>query len=79
MEWKLAGAKSRLSELVNRVLTEGPQFIRRRNDAVVVVSERDYRRWTGAQPTLKALILEGPSLEGLDVGRDASPMRDVEL
>ncbi len=79
MEWKLAAAKNRLSELVNRALTEGPQFIRRRNDSVVVISEREYLRWTGAQPTLKSRLLNGPSLEGLDLARDASQIREIDL
>ncbi len=79
MEWKLAEAKNRLSELINRVASEGAQLIRRRNDAFVVVSEREYRELTGACPTLKQLLLNGPDLDGVDVNRDASPMRDVEL
>jgi prevent-host-death family protein len=79
MEWKLADAKNRFSELVNRVMTEGPQFIRRRNDTFVLVSEREYRKLTGERPTLKKLVLDGPDLEGVDLARDPSPMRDVEL
>jgi prevent-host-death family protein len=79
MEWKLADAKNRLSELVNRALSDGPQFIRRRHDRFVVVSESEYRRITGSRSTLKRVILEGPDLEGLDLGRDESPMRDAGL
>lgn len=79
MEWRLADAKNRFSELVSRVISEGPQFIRRRGDTFVVVSEQEYRRLTGEQRTLKKLILEGPDLEGVDLARDASPMRDTEL
>ncbi len=79
MEWKLADAKNRLSELVNRAMDEGPQWIRRRNDAFVVVSEREYQKLVGERPTLKQSILNGPSLDGVDLDRDQSPMRDVEL
>ncbi len=39
MEWNLAEAKNRFSEVVTRVLTEGPQRIRRRKDAVVAAKE----------------------------------------
>jgi len=78
MDWKLAEAKMKLSEVVRRALTEGPQWIRRREDAVVVLSERDYERLTGQRPGFKELLLDGPGLEGVDLERDASPMRDVE-
>ena len=79
MVWKLADAKSRLSELMNCVLTEGPQVIRRRHDEFVVMEASEYRELTGSRPTLKSLLLHGPSLEGVDVSRDRSPMRDVDL
>jgi antitoxin Phd len=79
MEWKLADAKNRLSELVTKASKEGPQTIRRHDAAVVVISEETYRTLIGERPTLKDLLLNGPSLEGLDLTRDRSPMRDVEL
>lgn len=77
MEWRLADAKSRFSELVRRALAEGPQRVRRRNDAVVVLSERDYEKLAGGRPGLKQLLLHGPELDGLDLKRDPAPMRDV--
>ena len=79
MEWKLADAKNRLSELVTKASTEGPQTIRRHDAAVVVVSEETYLTLTGERPTLKDLLLNIPSLEGIDLERDRSPMREVEL
>jgi antitoxin Phd len=80
MEWKLADAKNRFSELVTRALAEGPQRVRRRDDAVVVVAERDYEKLTGKRLGFKEFLMgEGPSLEGLDLNRDDSPMRDVKL
>ena len=36
MEWRLAEAKNKLSELVSRALAEGPQRVVRRNDAVIL-------------------------------------------
>ena len=42
MEWQLADAKNRFSEVVNRALAKGPQFVRRRGD-VVVITRRDVR------------------------------------
>ena len=80
MEWRLADAKNRFSELVNRALSEGPQRIRRHRDAVVVVAERDYEKLTGSRQDFKQFLLQrGPSLEDVDIERDTSPMRDVKL
>ena len=79
MEWKLAEAKNRLSELVTRAATEGPQTIRRHDAAVVVIDEAAYLALTGERPSLKQLLLDGPSLEGVVPKRDRSGMRAVEL
>jgi prevent-host-death family protein len=79
MDWQLAEAKNRLSEVVNRALTEGPQRIKRRGDRVVVLSEAEYDRLTGKQQSLVEFLLDGPDLCDLDITRDQSPMRDVEL
>jgi len=80
MEWRLADAKNRFSELVTRALAEGPQRVRRHDDAVVVVAERDYEKLTGKRPGFKEFLMgEGPSFEGLDLARDDASMRDVKL
>jgi len=80
MEWRLADAKNRFSELVTRALAEGPQRVRRHDDAVVVVAERDYEKLTGKRPGFKEFLMgEGPSFEELDIARDDASMRDVKL
>ncbi len=80
MAWRLADAKNRFSELVNRALTRGPQLVLRRRDAVVVVARRDYEKLTGKRPGFKQYLLaRGPSFRGLDLSRDRSPMRKVRL
>ena len=79
MTWNLAEAKNRLTEVVNLALTEGPQTITRRNDTVVVVSAAAYAELTGKRPGFKAYLTQGESFEGLELTRDKSPMRDVEL
>lgn len=79
MTWNLAEAKNRFSEVVNRALTEGPQTITRRKEAVVVISAETYAELTGRRQSFKDFLLSGPSLEGIDLERDQSPMRDVEL
>lgn len=80
MEWTLAEAKNRFSEVVNRALSEGPQRVSKRGeDAVIVVAQRDYDRLTGARPDFKKLLLEGPDFEQLDLSRDRTPPRDTDL
>ena len=79
MTWKLAEAKNKLSEVVRRALEEGPQRIERRNDAVVLLSAEEYERLSGQKPDFKEYLLGGPDLAELDLVRDRSPMRDVEL
>jgi antitoxin Phd len=65
---------------VKRALAEGPQRVRCRGDsAVVVVSEREYEKLAGKRPDFKQVLLEGPDLDELDLSRDRTPMRDVEL
>ena len=80
MEWRLADAKNRLSELVNRALSEGPQRIVRRDDAVLVIAEHDYEKMAGKRLGFKEFLLtKGPGLEEMDLARDPSPMREVKL
>lgn len=77
MNWKLSEAKNRLSEVMSRALEECPQRIERRGEAVVVLAEKDYRRLTGDRPPFIDYLLNGPSLDGVDLERDRSPMGDV--
>ena len=80
MDWRLAEAKNKFSELVNRALAEGPQRVLRRNDAVIVMALRDYEQLIGKKPGFKDFLMgEGPDLEGVDLSRDRSPMRDISL
>lgn len=70
MQWKLADAKNKFSEVVTRALTEGPQHIARRDDAVVVLSERDFQKLTGKGKDFKQFLLSGPDLSKLNLTRD---------
>lgn len=76
-EWKLAEAKNQLSEAAHRALAMSPQRITRRKDAVVVVRESNYRRLTGERRCFIEYLMDGPSLEGVDIRRDRTPMREV--
>lgn len=79
MEWQMADAKNRFSELMNRALHEGPQLVRRRKDAFVVLPEAEYDRLTGKRMGFKEFLMQPVGLDELDLTRDRSPMRDVDL
>lgn len=79
MNWQLAEAKNRLSEVVSKALGEGPQRITRRGEAVIMMSEADYVRLTGERVGFVDYLMNGPSLEGVPLERDPTPMRTMEL
>ncbi len=44
------------------------------------MSECDYEKLTGKRPSFKKFLNgAGPSLEGLDLARDHSPLREVKF
>lgn len=80
MEWNLAEAKNKFSELVSKALLEGPQRVQRRSEAVFVISEAEYAKLTGQRPSFKDFLRgKGESLKGVELTRDRSPVRDVQL
>jgi antitoxin Phd len=80
MEWRLADAKNRFTELVNLALNSEPQIVKRRNDTVMVISQADYVRLTQKNPSFKEHLFNVPcSLNDIVHTRDTSPMRHVNL
>ena len=79
IEWQITEAKNRLSEVVTLALTKGPQRVHRRNQSVIVVAEREYLKLKGKRSPFIEYLLKAPSLDGLDLTRDASPSRDISL
>lgn len=78
--WLLADAKNRFSEVTRCAFSKGPQTIYRRDGNVVVMSEKEYLKLTGKHADFKNFLLcDTPDLSILDIGRDNSPMRDIEL
>lgn len=78
--WQVQDAKTRLSELLDRAQSEGPQTITRHGNArAVVVSIEDYRALTANKPDFKAHLLNGPKTRDFDVPRDADTGRDADL
>ena len=79
--WQLQDAKARLSEVVKKAKSEGPQYITVHGEpSAVVLSETDYRRLTAPQQRFVDFIHDSP-LYGveLDLERDRSPVRTEPL
>ncbi len=80
MEWRLADAKNRFSELVNLALSEGPQRVIRRNDEVVVLALNDYQALLQKKPDFKEFLTQpNGDFASLEIKRDPSGPREVEL
>jgi antitoxin Phd len=77
MRWQLQEAKARLSELVKRAESEGPQEITVHGEAkAVVVSKAEFDRLTGKKPNLVEMMKQsGVYALGIEIdfeeGRDA--------
>ncbi|MCK5725979.1 MAG: type II toxin-antitoxin system prevent-host-death family antitoxin [Thiotrichaceae bacterium] len=79
MNWQLAEAKNKFSEVVRMALLGKLQRITRRGETVILMSEEHYDHLTGKKPSMVEYLMSAPSLEGLDTRRDKAPLRDVKL
>jgi prevent-host-death family protein len=78
--WQVATAKNKFSELLNRAEAEGPQRVQRRGRTFVLMTEEELEKIRGRpRMSLGEYLLQGPSLEGVDLERRKSPMRPVDL
>ena len=64
---------------MNRALREGPQRVKRRKDAVIVLAEDEYERLAGTRPDFKEYLMQRAGVDELDLSRDQSLGRDVSL
>jgi prevent-host-death family protein len=80
-DWSVAEAKSRLSELIERARSKGPQRITRHGkDAAVVVSSEEWERKTKRKGNLAEFLAESPLRgSGLEVERANDEAREVDL
>jgi antitoxin Phd len=82
MNWSLARAKDQLSEVVRRAVRQGPQTISvRGRETAVVMAKAEFDRLSDPErrKDFKGFLLAIPSLEGVDLSRDQTPARAVEL
>jgi antitoxin Phd len=78
--WQVQDAKTRLSEVIERARTEGPQTITRHGaERAVVLSIEDYRALVALKPDFKAYLLGGPKVDDFPIERDRDAGRSVEL
>ncbi len=76
----LPQAQVDLAEIVKRAETDGPQTLEVEGQAkAAVISLAELRRLQERKPTFKELLLAMPSLEGIDLSRDQTPARDIDL
>jgi antitoxin Phd len=78
--WQVQEAKTRLSEVIERARTEGPQTITRHGAArAVVLSVEDYNTLAAHKPDFKTHLLGGPKFDEFSVARDNHTGRDIEI
>ncbi|WP_011579007.1 MULTISPECIES: type II toxin-antitoxin system Phd/YefM family antitoxin [Chelativorans] len=79
-KWTVAGAKARLSEVIERAQSSPQTITRNGKPSVVVVSAEEWQRKIARKGTLAEFLLESP-LRGtdLDIERLRDEPRDVQL
>lgn len=79
--WTVADAKSKLSEVINRAISDGPQTITRNgHTAVIVVSADEWNRKTKRNGTLAEFFAESPLRgSGIVIERIKDGVRELEL
>ena len=82
--WQMQAAKARLSEVVKQAQASGPQDITLHGRSVaVVLSREDFERLSGQAGSLLDFMQRSPLArldeDALDLRRDASLTRDIEL
>lgn len=78
--WTVAGAKARLSEVIERAQSSPQTITRNGKPSVVVVSAEEWQRKTARKGTLAEFLLESP-LRGADLNleRQRDEPRDLPL
>lgn len=80
--WQIQEAKARLSEVVKKARSEGPQELTMHGRPVaVVLSREEFDRLTGGSLSLAEFMRRSPlyGLEDLDFPREQSLTRDIPL
>ena len=80
-QWQLQEAKARFSELLRSASKDGPQEITvRGKPEAVVISASEFKRLKKRKPRFVEFMRSSPLKDvELDLTRDKSPMREVDL
>lgn len=78
--WTVAGAKARLSEVIERAQSAPQTITRNGKPSVVVVSAEEWQRKTVRKGTLAEFLMDSPLRgAGLDLERQRDEPRDLRL
>lgn len=78
--WQVQEAKTRLSEVIERAQSKGPQIITRHGaERAVVLSIAEYRRLIAHKPGLREYLLGGPKVESFEIPRARDTGRKINL
>jgi antitoxin Phd len=79
--WQVQEAKARLSEVLKRAASEGPQSITVRGcPTAVVLSQEEFERLQGAKAGFVELMRSSPLVGvALDLRRDSSLTREADV
>ncbi|MCO6188541.1 type II toxin-antitoxin system Phd/YefM family antitoxin [Rhizobium sp. L1K21] len=77
-DWTVAGAKARLSEVIQRAQSSPQTITRNGKPSVVVVSAEEWERKTSRKGTLAQFLMESPLRNAdIDVERQHDEPRDL--
>jgi len=77
--WQVQEAKTKLSEVIDRAISEGPQTITRHGKArAVVVSIDEYEALAKKRRNFVDFLLDGPRFD-IDIERSKDLPRDIDL
>jgi len=79
--WQLQEAKNKFSNLVDKARHDGPQFVTKHGkESVVIIAIEDYQKLNKPKSDLVTFLKKSPLSDiNIDLKRDKSPSRDVEL
>jgi len=79
--WQFQQAKSKLSEVLNRVEELGEQVIvRNKNEYYIILSEEQYQSYFSSRGSLIDIFLQFPHPDvELEIGRSNETLRDLDL
>ena len=77
--WQMPDAQSRLREVIEKALHEGPQTITDNGVEVIVLAESEFRLLANRKPTFVEFLLSGPKVDDFTIERDLDTGRDFEF